>query len=74
MATTYIEQFVRCNAFLEEKEIRTLALSFQENKGTESESKPADVEGASKREYIFRCDGDTFVMEVYTKCFSITKR
>lgn len=59
--------------FLEEKEIRTLALSFQENKGTKSESKPADVEGASKREYIFRCDGDTFVMEVYTKCFSITK-
>lgn len=36
-------------------------------------AKPSDVEASSAREYIFKCDGITYVMEVYTAYFSVTR-
>lgn len=49
-----------------------LAVAFEECKGKIASKKPQDVEAGSQREYIFKCDGDTYVMEVYQSCFSIT--
>ena len=50
-----------------------LAIAFEKYKGKIASNKPQDVEAGSQREYIFKCDGDTYVMEVYQSCFSITK-
>lgn len=52
---------------------RKLVIAFEQCKGKLCSKKPADVEAGSTREYIFKCDGDTYVMEVYQNCFSITE-
>lgn len=54
-------------------ECRELAVAFEKYKGKIASKKPSHVEAVSKKEYIFKCDGDTYMMEVYESCFSITQ-
>lgn len=54
-------------------ESKELAVAFEKCKGKIASKKPSDVEAGSKKEYIFKCDGDTYMMEVYESCFSITQ-
>lgn len=54
-------------------ETKLLAGKFADMQLKKLAVKPADVEAVAQEEYIFKCDGTTYVVEAYTSCFSVTK-
>ena len=59
--------------FLEREQIRKAASALAASAPKHLGMKPAYVENTAISEYIFKCDGNTYMMEVYSNCFSITK-
>lgn len=62
------------NVLLSREDGQKVAGTFYNIKHKKLSEKPADVESVSQAEYIFKCDGDTNVMEVYDRYFSITRQ